>query len=257
MKINKNQFKHALKNGHTQYGLWLGLADTISTEICACAGFHWLCIDAEHGPNDLGKVLAQLQAIQPYDSHAVVRPVDGNPSLIKQYLDVGAQTLLIPMIETRQQAENVVSAVRYPPRGIRGVGTALARASRWNLVEDYLAIADDEICLLIQVESQRALDNLSDILSVDGIHGVFVGPSDLAGSLGHLGNAGHPTVRNAVELAIKTIANSDKAPGVMTTDPELIKHYKNCGATFIGVGIDTNLLAKNAKHLADSLLTSS
>ena len=176
-------FQAALLRGEPQIGLWLGLADPYAAELCAGAGFDWLLIDAEHAPNDVRSVLAQLQALDAYPVRPVVRPPVGETHLIKQYLDLGVQTLVIPMVETAEQARALVQATRYPPQGVRGVGSALARASRWNGVPNYLHAANGEICLIVQLESKSALEHLDDILGVEGVDGVFIGPADL--SAGH------------------------------------------------------------------------
>ena len=187
-----NAFKAALAKGEPQIGLWLALADDYTAEIAATAGFDWLLIDGEHAPNDVRSILGQLQALAAYPSHAVVRPVEGNIALIKQLLDIGAQSLLVPMIETAEQARAVVAATRYPPGGVRGVGSAIARASRWNLDANYLHEVDERICMLLQVESQRGIDHLDAIVAADGVDGVFFGPADLSTSMGHRGNPGAP-----------------------------------------------------------------
>ena len=162
-----------------------------------------MLLDGEHGPNDVRSILSQLQAVAPYPVTPIVRPVVGETALIKQYLDLGAQTLLIPMVETPEQAAQLVRATRYPPEGVRGVGAGVARASRWNLYGDYLQKADDEICLLVQVETREALDNLEAIARLDGIAGVFIGPADLAAALGHLGEPGHTEVQSAIADGIR------------------------------------------------------
>src|SRR5580658_4883904 len=193
MELKKNTFKAALESGdREQIGLWLGLADPICAEICAGAGFDWLLIDGEHAPNDVRSVLAQLQAVAPYRARPVVRPVSGDVNLIKQLLDIGAQTLLIPMVESAGQARQLVSAMRYPPEGIRGVGAALARAARWDRIPDFVHKANAEMCLLVQVESRKGLDSLEAIAAVEGVDGVFIGPADLAASMGYPGNPRHP-----------------------------------------------------------------
>ncbi len=250
MEIMTNPFKRALKEGHVQYGLWLGLADPISAELCAGAGFDWLLIDGEHAPNDIRTVLAQLQAVSAYDSHPVVRPVEGRQSVIKQILDIGAQTLLVPMVENAEQAQAIVAAVRYPPRGNRGVGTALARAARWNRIDGYFEHADEEVCLILQVESAAALDQLDDIAAVDGVDAIFIGPADLAASLGHLGNPAHPEVKETIEKALKRVRSAGKAPGILCIDPELARNYVEHGALFVAVGVDTVMLSKAAYDLA-------
>ena len=245
-----NSFKEALSRGKRQIGLWLSMAQPYSAEVCASAGFQWLLIDGEHAPNDVRSTLAQLQSVAAYPAHAVVRAVSGNPALIKQLLDIGAQTLLVPMVDTPEQARALVAATRYPPQGIRGVGAAVARASRWGARRDYLDAANDEACLLVQAETATALRQLKNICAVDGVDGVFIGPADLAASLGHRGNPGHPEVQSAIEDAIRTIVASGKAAGTLTSDPALARRYLELGATFVAVGIDVTLLVQSARTLA-------
>lgn len=255
MKIPKNTFKQALSEGRSQIGLWLGLADPLSAEALAVVGYDWLLLDAEHAPNDVRLLLSQLQSIAAYDSHPIVRPVIGNSALIKQILDVGAQTLLIPMIETAGQARDMVQAMRYPPNGIRGVGSALARSSRWNQVDDYLTIADQEMCVLVQVETLKGLQNLDEITAVDGVDGVFFGPADLSASMGHLGNPGHPDVKQAIVDGIERVRAAGKAPGVLTSDTGLAQSYLDAGALFVAVGVDTTLLVQAGKTLLSQFKT--
>jgi len=252
MKFTKNTFKKALREKVVQYGFWLGLADSYSAEICAGSGFDWLLIDGEHAPNSLRTILSQLQAVAPYPSHPVVRPVEGTTARIKQLLDIGARNLLIPMIESAEQAKEMIAACHYPPKGVRGVGTALARAANWNRIPDYLKHADDEICLLLQIESRKGLKALTDILTLDGIDGVFIGPADLAADLGYIGQPGHPEVKKVVEQALKQIRAAGYAPGILATETTLANHYKDCGALFIAVGVDTVLLANSTAALAAS-----
>lgn len=245
-----NEFKLALQGGTPQIGLWLGLADPYSAEICGGAGFDWLLVDGEHAPNDVRSTLAILQAVAPYSVAPIVRPPVGQTHLIKQYLDLGVQTLLVPMIDTAAQAREMVAATRYPPQGVRGVGSALARASRWNGIPDYLQQANNEICLLVQVESKEALVNLDDILSVDGVDGVFIGPADLSASLGHLGNPSHPDVVQAIEEAITRIVKAGKAAGILSSDEKASRRYLELGCTFVAVGVDTSMLARATRELA-------
>ncbi|WP_119153438.1 4-hydroxy-2-oxoheptanedioate aldolase [Caldimonas tepidiphila] len=245
-----NPFKQALIERRARIGLWLSLADAYSAEVCATAGFDWLLIDGEHAPNDVRSVLPQLQALAPYPAHPVVRVVAGEVPLIKQVLDLGAQTLLVPMVDTPEQARQMVSAVRYPPRGIRGVGSAIARASRWNARGDYLDVADDEVCLLVQAETVTAMRNLPAICAVDGVDGVFIGPADLAASMGHRGHPEHPEVQDAIESAIATIVASGKAAGILVSGPAPARRYLELGATFVAVGVDVLLLANAARSLS-------
>jgi 4-hydroxy-2-oxoheptanedioate aldolase len=247
---NANPFKRALREKRTQIGMWLALANPYTAEICATAGFDWLLIDGEHAPNDIPLILSQLQVLAAYPAHPVVRATTGNSVLIKQLLDIGAQTLLIPMVETAEQARDLVAAVRYPPRGIRGIGASISRVSRWMAFPDYLANGEDEICLLVQVESKLGLDNVAAIAEVDGIDGVFLGPSDLAASLGHRGNPGHPEVVAAIEGAIATILATGNPAGLLTPDDRLARRYLELGATFVAVGTEATLLANSVRALA-------
>lgn len=250
MKFPVNGFKAALRDGRATTGIFIGLVSPAATEICATAGFDWLLIDAEHAPNDPVTVLPQLQAAAAYGLPVIVRPVSHDPALIKQYLGIGAQTLLVPMVESAEQAAALVQAVRYPPRGIRGVGTALERGARWNAVDGYFKQADDEMCLIVQIESRAGLDNLDAILAVDGVDGVFIGPADLAASLGHLGQPMHAEVKAIIETTLRKIAGCGKAPGVFASDPAMARHYRQCGARFVAVGADTSILRNAAVALA-------
>lgn len=245
-----NPFKTALAAGRPQIGLWLSLAEAYTAEICATAGFDWLLIDGEHAPNELRSMLAQLQAVAPYPGHAVVRAVDGDTARLKQLLDIGARTLLVPMVDTPDQARALVAATRYPPQGVRGVGAAIARASRWGQRADYLHTANEEVCLLVQAESVTALAHLEAICAVGGVDGVFIGPADLAASMGHRGDAGHPEVQAAIDGAIRTIVASGKAAGTLTADEGQARHYLALGARFVAVGVDVLLLAQAARRLA-------
>jgi len=252
MQIPRNNFRDALRNGQVQYGLWIGLADANAAEALATTGFDWLLLDGEHAPNDPRSVLEQLRAVAPYPTHAVVRPVQADVALVKQYLDLGAQTLLIPMVDTPEQASLMARAMRYPPDGIRGIGASLARASRWNQVGDYLERANDEVCLLVQAESVRALNHLREIASVPGVDGVFFGPADLSADMGLRGRPGDPAVRRAILDGIATVRAAGKAAGVLSTDRSQVAEYVEAGANFVAVGVDTSLLVKAANELAAS-----
>ncbi len=252
MDMPMNRLKENLTAGTAQIGTFIGFSDAVCAELMATTGFDFLLFDAEHGTNTVRTVLAQLQAVAPYPVHAVVRPVGHDPAQIKQYLDIGAQTLLIPMVETPQQAAALVAATRYPPAGIRGVGTAMARAARWNGVPDYFRHADDQICLMVQIESRRGLEHLDTIAHTDGVDGVFIGPADLAASLGYLGQPGHPEVKKTVEQALRRIAAAGKIAGVYTADAALATQYRACGARFLVVGVDTLILRQAAMKLAAS-----
>ena len=254
-----NPFKQALAEGRPQIGLWASLADPHIAEALAGAGFDWLLIDAEHAPNDLRSVLGQLQAIGSAaadalvpgrKTHAIVRPPIGDPVLIKQLLEIGAQTLLIPMVDTAEQAARMVAATRYPPKGIRGVGSAGARSSRWGGIARYLHEADAQMCVLVQVETATGCAHLAEIAAVDGVDGVFFGPADLSASMGFLGQPTHPEVVAALTHGIATVRAAGKAPGILMTDNTASKFYLDQGALFVAVGVDAMLLVQAARALA-------
>jgi 4-hydroxy-2-oxoheptanedioate aldolase len=238
-----NHFKRAIQAGKPQIGLWVVLANAACAELSAAAGFDWLVIDAEHGPIDVPDVLSQLQAVAGHATHAVVRLPVGDSTLVKRYLDIGAQTLLVPMVDTAEQARMLVAASRYAPAGFRGIAT-MTRAARWSRVSDYLARARDEICLIPQIESVAALENLDAIAAIDGVDAVFIGPADLAASMGHIGQAGHPEVAAAVEGAIARIRAAGKPAGILTLDESLARRYLQLGCAFVAVGVDSILLTR-------------
>ncbi|MGJ7494567.1 4-hydroxy-2-oxoheptanedioate aldolase [Variovorax sp. RT4R15] len=253
MQTPVNHFKQALREKRAQIGLWLGLADAYSAEICAGAGFDWLLIDGEHSPNGLQSILQQAQAIAAYPgANAIARvPLghgDAGTALIKQYLDLGLQTLLVPMVDTAEQAAAIVRAMRYPPQGVRGMGGA--RASRWGRYANYPKEANDQVCLLLQAETREALANLDAIAATEGVDGIFIGPADLSASLGHVGNPGHAEVQAAIADAIARIQRAGKAAGILTPDETLARKYLDLGATFVAVGLDTNLLIRHTTALA-------
>ncbi len=250
MSAPVNTLKKQLAEGKTLFGCWVGMAEPYIAEITATAGFDWLLIDAEHAPNDLRSILPQLQIIEASSSLPIVRLPDDDSTKIKQVLDIGAQSLLIPMIESAEQAKTALRATRYPPEGFRGVGSALARASRFNATPNYLTTANDEICLILQVESRAGLNALDEIMSVEGIDGVFIGPSDLAADFGYPGQPGAPEVKQAVMDAIIRIRQAGLTAGVLSTDPTYIEACRTAGANFIGVGIDVTLYAGAIRGLA-------
>ncbi len=247
MKQPENSFKKNLYQDKTLYGLWLGIADTTVAEVIATCGFDWVTIDGEHAPFDSRSILAHLQTLAAYDVAAIVRTLDDDPARIKQVLDLGAQTLLVPMIDDAASAEDLVQATRYPPEGIRGIGTSLARGARWNAVDNHLAEANSRTCLIVQAETVLAMRNIADIASVDGVDAVFIGPSDLAASMGYVGEPGHPEVMERIEYALSVIHAAGKPSGILATDPKLARHFAGLGVRFIGVGVDTQLL-RSAAH---------
>ena len=249
MELPVNHFKHAIAAGRQQIGLWVSLANPYSAEICAGAGFDWILLDGEHSPNDPISVMPQLQAAAPYPVSPIVRPAWNDKVLIKRYLDVGAQSLLIPYVQTEEEAQAAVAAIRFPTRGVRGVA-GVTRASRFGRVADYATKAEQELCLLVQIETRLGLDNLEAIARTDGIDGVFIGPADLAAGLGHLGQQGHPEVQAAIRDAVTRIKACGKPAGILAVDEASARRYIEWGTTFTAVGLDAMILAREAEKLA-------
>ncbi len=246
-----NQFKQRILKGDLQYGIWNGIPHSYAAEILAGAGFDWVLVDAEHAPFSQDQIICQVQAMSRYNVTPIVRLPKCDPADMKVLLDAGVQSFIIPMVESKDYAELALKAVKYPPQGIRGVGTALARAAQWNRVNNYFKEANDQMCIITQIESLNGAEALDGILEVEGIDVVFVGPADLAGTMGHLGNPSHPDVRNLVNESLQKIVNSGKKAGVLTSSKELIADYRAKGATMLGVGLDTILLAKATQSLAE------
>jgi 4-hydroxy-2-oxoheptanedioate aldolase len=253
MNLPKNTFKESLLAHQKQTGIWASLASPYSTEILAGCGFDWILLDMEHSPNEMSTILSQLQVLAAYGTHPVVRPLWNDPLLIKRLLDIGAQTLLLPYVQNAEQAQAAVNAMRYAPKGIRGV-SAVTRATRFGRVKDYMANCEQELCLLVQVETQQALDNIEEIARVDGVDGIFIGPADLSASLGYPSQQDHPVVIQAIEDAIKRIRACNKGAGVLTPDKRLAKHYIECGTTFTAVGVDAAILARAAEALSKEFI---
>jgi len=249
MDLPCNAFKHAIAAGELQIGLWSSLASNIAAEIVSDAGFDWILFDTEHSPNEIPDLLAQLQAAARGTATAIVRPAWNDAVLIKRVLDLGAQSVLVPYVQNAEEARRAVASVRYPPAGIRGVAAA-SRASRYGRVTDYLKKADGEICLLVQVETRAALEQLEAIAAVEGVDGVFIGPSDLSASFGHIGNPQHPDVQQALEDGVRRIRAVGKAAGILTLNEEEARRYIGWGYTFVAVGSDVGLLTRGADALA-------
>lgn len=247
MPAPENRFKSALLRGERLIGCWAGFADPYATEVLASAGFDWLVIDGEHAPNDLRSISAQLAMLAGRQSLPVVRLPMGEAWAIKQVLDAGAQSLIIPMVESADQARALVRATRYPPEGIRGSGAALARASEFSRIKDYIPTANAQICLIVQVESMAGIDALGDILAVEGVDGVFIGPSDLAVDMGYVGDSHAAEVQEVIRGALAQIAASPKAAGILALDPDTAQRYADWGAQFLAVGIDVVMLAQAAR----------
>lgn len=249
MQLPQNTFKRALLGGKQQIGLWCTLANGYVLEVVAGSGFDWLLIDTEHSPNEVADLLPQLQAVAAYPAAAVVRPAWNDSVLIKRCLDLGAQTLLVPYVQNAEEALQAVRSMRYPPDGIRGV-SALTRATRFGRVPNYAKDCAQELCLLVQVETVEALEQIEAIAAVPGVEGVFIGPGDLAASMGHPGEPGHPEVQTAVENAIRRIVRYGKPAGVLTGDEAFARRCIAAGATFTAVGIDAGILARESAALA-------
>ena len=246
-----NTFRDALATADRPLaGMWVCSGSPLIAELCAGSGLDWLLIDAEHSPNGLESIMAQLQAVNGYPVDVLVRPPVNDTVLIKQYLDLGVQNLLIPMVNSAAEAEAAVAATRYPPHGVRGVGSALARAARWNRIPDYLARAGETVSVTVQIESTAAVEAVENILAVDGVEAIFLGPSDLAASMGLLGQQEHPDVRAAVEHCLAAAKAAGKPSGVNAFNPDTARRYLDSGANFILVGADVAILARGSESLA-------
>lgn len=243
MPAPHNALKAALAAKTVQMGLWMNLVSPIAAEALAGAGFDWLLIDGEHGPNDIPTILAQVQAIGSRTS-VVVRPPVGAVRMIKQLLDLGVQTILVPMIESADHAAQMVKAMHYPPVGMRGVGATIARASDYGRITDYITTANDQTCLILQIESRAGLAALPEILKLDGVDGVFIGPADLAADMGYPGNAAAPEVQATIDATLATIIASGKSAGILTFDAKAAQRYSAMGVTFLGIGSDVAVLVK-------------
>ena len=255
MPAPENALKAALAEGRVQIGCWLALASPGAAEIAASAGFDWCLVDAEHGPNDLSDVLGQLRAMRGRGTQPVVRVPVGEPWILKRVLDLGAQSVLVPMVNTGAEAAACARAVRYPPAGIRGLGAAIVRASDYNAVTDYAATANDEVCLIVQAESREAIGNIDAIAGTEGVDAVFIGPADLAADMGHIGNPAADEVVDAIAHAIGRIRAAGKAPGILAFDPAAAMRYVEAGVRFIAVGSDVTVLARGLRGLAQESRT--
>jgi 4-hydroxy-2-oxoheptanedioate aldolase len=249
MDLPRNRFKHAIAAGRLQIGLWCSLCSNIAADIVRDCGFDWLLIDTEHSPNEIPDVLSQLQVCEGGAATPIVRPAWNDLVIIKRCLDLGAQTLLVPYVQNPDEAKRAVEAARYPSAGVRGVAVS-SRASRYGRVTDYLKNANGEICLLVQVETRTAMDQLEAIAAVEGVDGVFIGPSDLSASLGHIGNPAHPDVQKALEACVRRLRAVGKPAGILSGNEEEVRRYIGWGYTFVAVGSDVGLLSRGADALA-------
>jgi 4-hydroxy-2-oxoheptanedioate aldolase len=248
-ELPRNEFKRALEEGRQQIGLWSSLNSPIVADILGEAGFDWIVLDSEHATNELPETMLQMMALRSGTGEPVIRPPWNDMVIIKRFLDAGARTLLIPMIESAEEARAAVASTRYPPDGVRGVATAV-RASRYGLVPNYHARAAEEICTLLQVETRKGMDAIDEIAAVEGVDGIFIGPSDLAAALGHLGNPTHPEVQAAISHCLARCKAAGKPAGILTSQEDLARGYAESGFLFVAVGSDTGLLLRNAKELA-------
>lgn len=246
-----NMLKAALARSELQIGLWSSLCSPLVAEVLAGAGFDWVLIDSEHAPNDLSQIVAQLQVFAAYPTESVVRIPVADATVIKRYLDAGARSLLVPFVEDRAMAEAVVSATRYPPHGIRGVSVS-HRGNRFGRVKTYLNDAEESLCVFVQLETKKALANIDEITAVDGIDAVFIGPSDLAADFGHLGNAGHPEVQDAIASAIARCQEQGRTIGILAPVADDARRYIAQGATLVAVGSDLGLLVRGSDALVEA-----
>jgi 4-hydroxy-2-oxoheptanedioate aldolase len=238
-----------LAQGRPLIGLWQALAASYTAEICAGAGFDWLLFDGEHAPNTTQTLLSQLQAVAPFPVHAVARVPIGDPVYIKQYLDIGFSTLLVPVVESARQASDIVAATRFPPRGIRGVASATSRASGFGADSQFLVTAHEKTGLIVQIETRAGLDALEEIAAIEGVDALFIGPSDLSAALGHLGNPRHPEVQSAIDDAIARILAVGKPAGIFALDADDAARRIAQGVSFVSVGTDIGLLSSGARAL--------
>jgi 4-hydroxy-2-oxoheptanedioate aldolase len=249
MDMPANQFKRAIKEGRHQVGLWCSLASSMSIEIVAGSGFDWLLLDTEHSPNDLPMVYGQLQAVMEGTAQPIVRPPWNDMVVIKRYLDAGVQSFLIPTVQSEEEAKAAVAYTRYPPRGVRGFASG-SRSSRFGRIKDYHTRCEEEICVLVQIETQAGLDNLEAIARVEGVDGVFIGPGDLSAAIGYLGQPMHPEVLKVIEDAIVRIRAAGNAPGILTPDETFARRCIELGCLFTAVGSDSGILARTTEQLA-------
>ena len=250
MRVTENRFKAALKRDERQIGLWSTLGSAMVAELIGHAGFDWLLIDTEHSPNELPAIVAQLQAMQTGTASAVIRPAWNDPVLIKRILDIGVQSLLIPFVETAEAAAAAVAATRYPPDGIRGVSTG-SRAAGYGRIKDYPKAAGAEICVLVQIETKKGVDNIEAIANTPGVDGVFVGPADLSASLGHLGDQLNPAVQDTIGRVLAACQKAGKPAGYLTGNEAESKKWLDAGFRFVAVGTDNGVLVNAVDALRE------
>ena len=248
MEIRKNIFKQKISRFEKQIGVWSCLSNNIVAEILSVVGFDWIVIDMEHSPNDIQEVLTQLQIIQGYKAEPVVRVPWNEPVMVKRVLDMGAQSILFPYVENEEEAIAAVQATRYPPKGVRGVMSA-ARMNKYGTVKDYYTKAEHEICVLVQCETKKAIENISKIAAIEGIDGIFLGPSDLSASIGKIGQFEDEEVQSLIMQGLQDCKKNKKAAGILTAKIDYAKKYVSDGFTYVAVNSDTNLMARSAENL--------
>jgi 4-hydroxy-2-oxoheptanedioate aldolase len=253
MQAPKNTVKAAILSGQPQLGIWLNTGSSVVAEMVGQAGFDWCLIDGEHGPNTVTEWLPQLQALKAAGTPPVIRIPNPDVWMVKQVLDLGCQTVMVPMVDTPEQATEMAAAMRYAPVGKRGMGAAITRASDYGVRTDYLKTANDEVCLIVQAETQLALDNIEQIAAVDGVDCIFIGPADLAADMGYPGEAEHPAVVAAIEDGFKRITAAGVCAGYLTFDTGSVDHYTGLGVTFLGVGSDMAVMGAAVRTLAKAV----
>lgn len=252
MRTPENRFKRNIAAGRLQNGVWSTLCSNIVADIVATVGFDWVLIDMEHSPNELSSVLAQLQVYAHTPTTPVVRPPWNEPVIIKRLLDLGAWTLLFPMVQSAEEAEQAVRSCRYPPRGLRGVSLA-QRANGFGAAADYLDRVEDEICVLVQIETRAALERAGEIAAVEGVDGVFFGPADISADLGLIGQPMHETVADAIRAGGEAVAAAGKPAGILVPNADLARRWTDAGFRFVATSSDQNLLATAARELVKAL----
>jgi 4-hydroxy-2-oxoheptanedioate aldolase len=249
LEIPVNRLKRALREGHTQIGLWSSLSSHITVEVIAGSGFDWVLLDTEHAPNELAMVHSQLQAMEGGTASAVVRPTWNDQVVLKRLLDIGVQSFLVPFVQNAEEARRAVAATRYPPDGVRGIAVTM-RANKYGRVKDYVQRVHEELCVIVQIETREAVSNIEAIAAVEGVDGLFIGPSDLAGDLGHLGDNRHPDVRVVIEDAVARMQAAGKVAGILAPVEADAHHWLDKGCRFVAVGSDVGVLARQSEALA-------
>ncbi len=245
-----NRFKERLQKGKQQIGFWSSLCSNLVADVLSDAGFDWVCIDMEHSPNEIGTVLGQFQALAQNDCPALVRPPWRDPVIVKRLLDIGAQTLVFPMVETAEDARDAVASTRYPPDGIRGV-SLMQRGNRFGRNPDYVHEAGDAICRLMQIESKKGIANIEEIAGVDGVDGFFFGPADLSAEMGIIGQMTHPDVLAVLDEAFAKCQAMNKPAGTLWPSEDLIRQSLEQGYAYVGVGADLAILSRETTALAE------